>query len=331
MITPRRYFFISLVLLLAAYSCGKERSDYAGPGCSSPRPPWVEKNMDMGQFTGTVLDLNYAGSDNKRQTLDIIYPSVGKAPYRTIAVFHGGGWRSGNKQSETLMHIFQATTQGYAVVSVNYRLSDEVTWPKPLHDAKAAIRFIRASGEKYRLDTRAIVVWGASAGGHIAEMLAATNGLPEFEDQSMGNMDVSSAVQGVVSWYGVSDMSTLTGTGIEPAGKIMGFDVTADSEKTAGASPVKLVSGNFPPILLVHGTVDRVVPYSQSVEMRDRVNEATGNRTAELVTYKGAAHGDPVINSTESVSENLYFVDRVLYGGKNPFRNKKYIEIRIIR
>ncbi|WP_320051700.1 alpha/beta hydrolase [uncultured Acetobacteroides sp.] len=288
-----------------------------------------ERNVDMSQFSKTALNILYTGNRNSRQTLDIAYPSMGNPPYKTIILFHGGGWMSGDKQSETIASIFQATTQGYAVVSVNYRLSDEVKWPKPLYDAKAAIRFIRANAGKYHLDTRKLVAWGASAGGHIVEMLAATNNLPAFEDLSMGNRDASSAVQGVVSWYGIADVSALGDQGTIPANKIMGFDVHANKARTHDASPIQLVTPRFPPILLVHGTNDQIVPYQQSVNMQKRVNEVTGKETAKLVLYKGASHGDGAIKSKSNVAKCLDFVDSILFDGKNPCRNTSYIDVRV--
>jgi Esterase/lipase len=282
----------------------------------------------MSQFSKTALDIPYAENSNPRQTLDIAYPSVGNAPYKTILLFHGGAWMSGNKQSETIASIFQATTQGYAVVSVSYRLSDEVKWPKPLHDAKAAIRFIRANAGKYQLDTKNLVVWGASAGGHIAEMLAATNNQPAFEDLSMGNPNASSAVQGVISWYGIANVSTLGDAVVAPASKIMGFDVRTNKARTHDANPIELVTPRFPPILLVHGTNDQIVSYQQSVDMQKKVNEVTGKKTAQLVLYKGASHGDGIIKSKENVARCLNFVDSILFDGKNPYRSTNYMDVR---
>ncbi len=290
-----------------------------------------EKRIDMTQFKKTALDIPYAGTQNPRQTLDIIYPSRGVAPYKTIVLFHGGGWMAGDKRSEAVAPVFQATDQGYAVVSVNYRLSDEVKWPKPLHDAKAAIRFLRANAGKYQLDAKNLVVWGASAGGHIAEMLAATNHKPSFEDLTMGSKDSSSAVQGVVSWCAVHDVSALTDAGTPPANKIMGFDVRTNRTKTHNANPIELVTPRFPPILLVHGTGDQVVPYQQSVDMQRKVNEVTRKPTARLITFEGAIHGDPVIKTNRNVHENLDFVDRILYPeGRNPYRHAGHLEIKLL-
>jgi len=283
-----------------------------------------ERPIDMTQFAKTVLDIPYAGNENPRQTLDIVYPRAAQPPYKTIVLFHGGGWTLGSKRSETIAPIFHATNQGYALVSVNYRLSSEVTWPAPLHDAKAAIRFLRTNAGKYQLDAKKIVVWGAASGGHIAQMLGATNNRPAFEDLSMGNENASSAVQGVVAWYGVSDISRLTDIGTSPANTIMGFDVRFGVDKTRDASPIELVTAQYPPILLVHGTNDQIVPYRQSVDMLEKVNEATGKQTARLKTFEGESHGGPAIKTRESVAEDLNFVDSILFDGKNPYRNDTF-------
>lgn len=288
-----------------------------------------ERNIDMSLFKKAVLDIPYAGTSNIRQTLDIVYPSAGQAPYKVIVLFHGGGWIAGNKRSETLASIFQAIFQGYALISVNYRLSNEVRWPKPLHDAKAAIRFIRANRDKYQLDTENLVVWGVSAGGHIAEMLAATNRKPTFEDFTMGSAKASSTVQGVVAWSSVTDLSALTDLGTPLANKVMGYDVRANKSKTHDANPINLVNSQYPPILLVHGTKDQVVPYQQSVDMLKKVNDLTGKETAQLITFEGAGHSDPVIKTNESVAKNLDFIDLILYGGNNPYRDTSYVDIRI--
>jgi acetyl esterase/lipase len=290
-----------------------------------------ERLIDMRQFTKKKLNIPYTKNDIVHQKLDIIYPSQGKPPYKTIVVFHGGGWRGGDKESEKIASVFQATTQGYAIVATNYRLSYEVFWPKPLFDAKAVIRFLRANATKYKLDTKKIVVWGASAGGHIVEMLAATNHEPAFEDFSMGNKYASSAVQGVVAWYGVADLRTLTKAGTPAADKIMGFDVKAHKSRTYYADPINLLNKNFPPILLVHGTYDKTVPYVQSLFMEKKVNMVTGKRTAFLITFYGAAHGDAIIKTKENVARYLDFVDKILYDGKNPYRNTNYLNIRILK
>lgn len=289
------------------------------------------QHFDINQFDKTVVNIPYANTDNKSQQLDIIYPSVGKAPYKVIMQFHGGGWSSGDKQSSTIAAIQYASQQGYAVVNVNYRLSGEAKWPAQLYDAKAAVRFIRANADKYDLDATKIVVWGNSAGAQLAQMLAATNSKKEMEDFTMGNQDASSEVQGVVSWYGISDITDLTKDTAKSANQLMGFDVEKNKEKAKVASPIESVTKDFPPILLVHGTSDQAVSYEQSVKMAEKVNEKTGKDKAELKLIVGASHGDSEISAKESFADDLNFVDKIMYkDGVNPYRSTNYEDIKII-
>ncbi len=322
-------YVVGLVLALALFSCQSKQNGKAQLAEFTQQTKGAKEVIDMSQFTNAILDIPYANTDNPRQTLDIVYPSVGEPPYKTIVVLHGGAWMAGDKQSKSIASIFQTTKQGYALVSVNYRLSDEVKWPKPLLDAKAAIRFIRANASQYNLDTEKIVVWGESAGAHIAMMMAATNGHPAFENLTQGNQNRSSSVQGVIAWSGVADISRLSDLATPAANAVMGFDISRNWEKTNDANPIKLVAENFPPILLVHGTNDIVVPFSHSVNMHSMVNNTTDKPTAELTLFEGAGHGDAVIKSQENVIQNLNFVDRILYNGNNPYRNTSFIRIRM--
>lgn len=321
---------LATVLLVGGfYACaGRQSMPKTGSVESTTKAIGSTRHIDMAQFKETRLNIPYAGTNNVRQTLDIVYPSHCQAPYKTIVLIHGGGWLIGSKEAESIASVFQATTQGYAIVSINYRLANEVLWPKPLHDAKAAIRFIRANADKYRLDTEKIVAWGESAGGHMVEMLGATNGRPEFEDPVMGNADFSSAVQGILAWYPISDVGGLTDAGAPPADAIMGYDVRANLEKNHDANPIDLVTKDFPPLLLVHGSEDAIVPYQQSLDMQKKVKEQTGVEP-RLITFMGAAHGDARIKSTGNVIYNLRFVDKILYDGKNPYRNTNYIIIKM--
>ncbi|MBN2634424.1 MAG: alpha/beta hydrolase [Bacteroidales bacterium] len=345
---PAFYFKATVIILIffgSLYSCrngsGKKSGEAGGEAQSEAVrgtgadnftvPGHEEGTIDMSLFPTAVLNVHYVADDNQSHLLDIIYPFYGRPPFKTIVLFHGGGWTSGDKQSASLAPLLQATTQGYAVVSVNYRLAGEVAWPGPLHDAKAAIRFLRANSDKYRIDTEKIVVWGLSSGAHLATMLAATNDSPGFEDLSMGNPGMSSSVQGVVSWYGVSDITTLSDEGTKVVNRFMGFDVRSGDNRSSEASPAGLITKKFPPILLVHGSDDQIIPYGQSVEMQKKINETTGSDIAELKIIEGAGHDDPDIKTTENMADNLNFVDRILYDGSNPHRGTNYITFRFIK
>ncbi|QCR34088.1 alpha/beta hydrolase [Lysinibacillus sp. SGAir0095] len=285
--------------------------------------------IDMDQFKKRYLNIPYTDTQNDRQQLDIVYPPIGNPPYKVIVALHGGGWSNGDRKSASIKTIQMAAQQGYVVINAGYRLTDEAKWPAQLHDVKAAIRFIRANAKEYRLDTRNIVVWGNSAGGHLASMLGATNGMVEMEDLSMGNSKASSEVQGVVSWYGISDISTLPDTSINIANKLLGFNVREKAEEAGVASPNQYVTKEYPPIFMIHGTNDRIVPFKQAVEFAKKINQVTGKKQASIKLHINATHGDNAIKNVTNVDETLNFIDKIMYTErKNPYRTKKYNEIK---
>lgn len=306
----KRILILRLMIILPLLSCMMAPFDLAGK----------EPNVDITQFKKKVTDLSYA-SQSERQILDIIFPEKGTGPYSIIMVIHGGGWKAGHKRMQSLVPFYQIPSQGYALVTLNYRYSTEALWPAQLYDAKAAIRFIRANAEKYNLKKDKILVWGASAGGHIAEMLAATNDRPEFEDLTMGFDKESSSVQGVISWYGVSDMSSLISVGKMVGDQLLGFDAYLYKDKAALASPITYVTKDYPPLLLIHGTNDELVPYQQSLDMYHKVNEKAGTGRALIKLISGATHANAPIKSEQTVIDNLYFADQILWDGFNPLRS----------
>lgn len=291
-----------------------------------------EGQINVDQFYKKELDLPYTQPIDNKLTLDIIYPcneNLAK-PYKLIVVFHGGGWMFGDKRYESLKGIFQVLSQGYAIATVNTSLSGRKQWPNQLFEAKTAIRFLRANAKKYQLDTENIVVWGGSSGAHLALMLATTNGYDEFEDKKLGYAKLSSAVQGAVSWYGISNVSQVTGEGIEAANSLMGFNILQFPERTFRANPINYVTTSVPKILLVHGTKDKIVPYIQSVQMYDKIiNLSKDASRAKLITIEGARHSDPQIKNEEMVLQNLDFVDDIIWKGNNPYRTDRTIKIEI--
>jgi dipeptidyl aminopeptidase/acylaminoacyl peptidase len=109
----------------------------------------------------------------------------------------------------------------------------------------------------------------------------------------------------------------------------LGYDSQKYPEKSLRASPIHYVTDKYPPILLVHGTDDRVVPYRQSVKMYEKVNQAAGKGRAKINVMKGSGHGDEWIKADENLISDLYFADKVLWDGKNPYRTRTLPEIGI--
>ena len=221
-----------------------------------------------------------------------------------VVFLHGGGWRLGTRRSlgpsyaGTTPHPFeQVTAAGIAVASADYRLSGERTWPAQLHDAKAAVRWLRSRGHEVGLDRDRIGAWGESAGGHLALLLGLT-GCAESGADLDGDVGIgggSSAVSAVASWYAPSDLTALPDDlGADPAAEgtreaqLIGAPLGHVPDVVREASPITYVTTDAPPILLLHGDSDRLIPSVQSVRLEAALQEVGAD--VELETYPGADH-----------------------------------------
>jgi acetyl esterase/lipase len=245
-----------------------------------------------------IRDLSYVpDSHNPAQTLDLYIPSKatdnGKPPHLIVWV-HGGGWKSGDKN---MGPFFPLLLNGFAVASINYRLAREATFPAQIFDCKAAVRWLRANGTEYGLDTSKIGAWGGSAGGHLVALLGTSNGVESLEGDQ-GNLKFSSNVDAVCDWYGPADLVSIleqaqqinNGNPIPPAhGPVYSLLGGFDPAKAKAASPITYVSKNAPPFLIIHGDQDKVVPLAQSQELEKALKQAGAEVTLQVVP--GAGHG----------------------------------------
>ncbi len=140
-----------------------------------------------------------------RRSLDVYLPDEGDGPFPVILHLHGGGFASGDKRDIHLLAYLDGLKRGYAVASINYRLSGEAIFPAGLQDIKAAIRWLRAHAGRYHLDPNRFAACGGSAGGNYAAMVALTASVKDFDDPDLGNLDQPCDVQAAVDWFGPTD------------------------------------------------------------------------------------------------------------------------------
>jgi acetyl esterase/lipase len=239
--------------------------------------------------TETIRDVVYGKGGPYALTLDIIRP-VGDfpKPLPSVIWIHGGGWRQGNKDNAPTAAL---AARGFFTVSINYRLSHVATFPGAIEDAKCAVRWLRANAAKYNLDPDGIGAWGASAGGHLAELLAVTPNQPALEGAG-GYNDQSSRVAAVVSFAGVSDFTRATeGFSRDLWPLAVAFLGGKPNEKPGvyrQASPALQVTAETAPMLLVHGDKDEIVPLQQSVLMAEVLKKAGVDH--QLIVIKNADH-----------------------------------------
>jgi len=222
----------------------------------------------------------------------------GQGPFPLIVFIHGGGWQDGDKILNAKHLASLQVSRGFALASINYRLSGEALFPAQIEDCKSAVRWLRAHADAYGINPDKIVAWGSSAGGHLAALVGTSAEVAELEDLSAGNSSHSSRVQAVIDWYGPTDFLQMGGSHDgpgSPESKLVGCAIQTCPDKVKAANPITYVSKDDPPFLIQHGDADPVVPYSQSQLLHDALIGAGLESTFELVA--GAAHGGPEFKS----------------------------------
>ena len=269
-------------------------------------PPAHDAPLPTARLTANgisvLVGVPYAASPGIRPVeLDLWLPPAGETPTPVVVFLHGGGWRLGSRHSAGPAYngadpgpFEQVAQSGIAVASIDYRLSGEATWPAQLHDAKAAVRWLRRRSGELGIDPARIAAWGESAGGHLAELLGLTIDDDALEGQ-VGIVGPSSAVAAVAAWYGPSDIASVaTDLGADPLDPtsrealLIGAAAPTALEIAAQASPISHVTPSAVPFLLLHGRADRMVPAVQSERLHDAL-AAAGVRV-ELHLYDGADH-----------------------------------------
>lgn len=245
----------------------------------------------------TFHDLAYVTDGHERQKLDLYLPDDGEK-HPLIIWIHGGAFRMGSKEGNENDPVpVQYVARGYAVASLNYRLSQHAIFPAQIQDCKAAVRWLRAHAAQYQLDPNRFGAWGPSAGGHLVAMLGTTGHVTEFEVGE--HLAVSSRVQCVVDYFGPTDFLQMDAqrppdgmihdTPDSPESQLVGGAIQENREKTARANPITYVTADAPPFLVVHGNQDPLVPYPQSVLLVNAL--ALAGVAVTFYTVIDAGHG----------------------------------------
>jgi acetyl esterase/lipase len=279
---------------------------------------------DVGHIARKWLDIAYA-STSPRQMLDVYLPDSGDGPFPVLLNIHGGAFAMGNKRDVRLLPLLRGLPRGYAVVSVNYRLSVEAIFPAGIQDVKAAIRWLRAHASEYLLDAERIVAWGNSSGGNFAAMVAVTARESLFDDPALGNEGYSCNVRAAVDWFGPTDLLTmdeqLAESGLGPSGhgqadspesRYLGAQIGLIPHTAQLASPLTHVGEGMAPILIQHGRMDPIVPFQQSIQLAEAIEARVGNDRFELDILDEAAHNDPLFETDENLDRVFGFIERRL-------------------
>ncbi|PCJ97233.1 MAG: lipase [Flavobacteriaceae bacterium] len=270
-------------------------------------------------FTGLIAfgqeykDVVYAEVVGRKLLVDVYLPQSNPNPYLVVWV-HGGAWHSGSKENPPKGLL----ENGYAIASVDYRLSIEAAFPAMIHDIKAAIRYLQANAKQYGYNADKIIIAGSSAGGHLAALIGTVNGNTELEGTLGNHLNTSSDVQATVDLYGPTNFLTIlnqsTPHGISvraPAlALLLGRPVDQVPELAKLASPVYQVDATDPPMFIAHGDQDNQVPINQAHELHAALKKA--GVTVHFEVIHGAGHGSPDYYQPEFTQKIVAFLKQVL-------------------
>ncbi len=260
-----------------------------------------------------VTGIAYAPAEpagDRGHLLDLYLPGERSAVRRPLVIFsRGSGWSAENGRDDAAGVAAALLPRGYAVAGVAVRSSASARFPAQVHDIKAAIRWLRAHAQEYGLDPERFAVTGESSGGWVAAMAAVTGDVPELEG-GLGVTGVSSRVQAAIPFYPPVDFLQMDAHMIDcgfmhrqfglrhchsdrssPESRLLGCTIGTCPDAVARANPTSYLSGDDPPMAVIHGTADLLVPYHQGRLLYDAYQAAC--RDAVFYTVPGAPHGWP--------------------------------------
>lgn len=242
-----------------------------------------------------TADLVYREAGGHRQRLDVYRPE-GEPPipgYPVLLAIHGGGWQGGGK-GEYGRSLVRLVREGIALVAIDYQLArpGSPSWPENLDDVRGALEWVQTHSSEYQLNPDRVALIGASAGGHLA-LLAGypPQTVTDWED-SRKPSGSGAKVKAVVDFYGPTDLVRLHETSKGAAGPVEGLTGGPPESRPAmyrEASPVRQIREGGPPVMILHGTEDYLVPIEQSMELARALEEAGVDH--RFVVVRGARHG----------------------------------------
>lgn len=284
------------------------------------------------QYSRKWEDLNYADDGKNYHLLDIYLPKGEKQSYPVVVVIYGSAWFSNNLKGVDMSTIGKALLNaGYAVVTPNHRSSHDAIFPAQIHDIKAAIRFIRANCNKYKLDTAFIGITGNSSGAHLASFTGTSGNVKQYTVDTI-TMDIEGAlgkytsfgsnVDAVCSWFGPTDFLIMDSCGSamdhnairSPESSIIGGAIQDNKSKCALANPITYIDPSDPPFLIFHGDEDPLVPHCQSDILYNALQSAEVK--SDYILVKGGQHGAK-IHTKANFERMVEFFNKV--SGNNIF------------
>jgi len=265
----------------------------------------IESEPTVPDDIEAIKDITYKNIDGEELQLDIYKQKGLQVPAPTLIFIHGGAWKKG-KRKDYLPYLIDYAKKGYITVTVSYRLSKVAKFPAAAQDVNCGIKWIKQHAKDYGIDPDRMALIGGSAGGHLALLLGYGG------DEAVFNQDCeqgpNSNVKAIVDFYGPVDLTTPYSITTEQVQRFMGVSYDENPDLYKLASPSTFITSDDPPTLIFHGTIDSLVPVSQSDSLASWLQQAGVPR--DYHRLKGWPH---TMDAAKKVNEySQFYIDTFL-------------------
>lgn len=287
-----------------------------------PPAGWKPPMADISWVKRKLLDIPY-GSESKNQCLDLYLPETGSGPFPLLIHIHGG-FAMGDKRDDHMDAYLTGIRRGYAVASIEYRLSGEAIFPAAVLDCREALRYILAHAVELSVDPDRIATIGGSAGGNLSAMVGMNIPNGAFPGEAGKILDPLPTVRAAIDQFGPMNFKTMDAqaraNGVSfadhdlptsPESKYLGAAVPQTPDAlAAAANPLTYAGENMCPMLVQHGDMDHLVPKEQSLEFVAGLREKSLGCKVQFVLLEGADHEDKKFTAKENMDLVFAFLDK---------------------
>ncbi|MBR4471807.1 MAG: alpha/beta hydrolase [Erysipelotrichaceae bacterium] len=287
-------------------------------------PASYVKRYDLTGDALTYMDIPYQEYSEKNR-LDIHLPLKGERPYPAIIYIHGGGLMRGDKTRYNNV-LYQAFQYGYAVICVNYRLSDEAAFPSMAYDVSDAIRYIKVHADEYGIDPEKLILWGETHGAYLACLMGVYGGKGIYDNPESPYQEVNSGVAGVIDYWSFRDfessyLRSLKQKEEDPDAAILEEMIfhkqgkQLEEEIRKYPCPVEGINGSEPPFYVLHSEFDENVPREDSIELYEALKEAGDEAYFEVVP--NTQHSLANYKEKWQIEGTYQFINHIFKKGEN--------------
>jgi acetyl esterase/lipase len=231
----------------------------------------IDTEPDVPDEIQEIKDIEYKNIDSLSLQLDIYKLKDLDEPAPVMIFIHGGAWRTG-KRSDYLPYLIDYAKKGFVTITVSYRLVKQATFPAAVQDVNCAVKFIKNHAGEYGINPDKVVLIGGSAGGHLSLMIGYAGNEDLFsEDCPMEN---DSKVNAIIDLYGPADLTTPYAISTYQTQDFLNTTFDKDPDVYKMASPKTFITPDDPPTLIFQGTIDSLVPVSQSDSLDSWLDKA---------------------------------------------------------